>query len=449
MGVVSGLLAGVALPKMMKVRQCFDDTCISPEQIPERIRDEIARIEENNGSIQPGMQIAITAGSRGISNIAVILRAIAEEVKSRGAIPFIVPAMGSHGGATAEGQREVLEAYGITEETVGCEIRSSMETVVVGYTTGEWYQKAQRENETDSKERNASEYQNRPVYIDKNAAEADGIIVCGRIKPHTGYRGPYESGLMKMLAIGLGKQKGAEAIHADGFGEMYHLIPEYGTVILKNAPILFGLAILENAYDRTRELIALTPQEIISEETGLLARAKSYMPRILFDCCDVLVVDRIGKNISGDGMDPNISGRFPTPYAQGGIDAQRVVVLDLTDETHGNACGIGLADCTTKRLFDRMDLEATYPNAITNTVVGELKIPMMMENDKLAIQLGIKTCNKIDREQPRVIHIKDTLSMQEIEVSEVYREEVLAHPNLELTADAEPWAFDANGNLDK
>lgn len=423
MGVVSELLADVPLPRMRKVRQRFDPVCMEASEIPGRIEKELHR-KEISDTVRPGMEIAITAGSRGITHIPLILSALADEVKRRGARPFLVPAMGSHGGATAEGQAEVLRGYGITEEAVGCEIRSSMETVVVG--------------ETED---------GRPVYVDKYAAEADGIIVCGRIKPHTGYRGKYESGLMKMMAIGLGKQKGAEAIHKDGFGEMAKNIPMYGTAVLKNTPVLFGLAILENAYDQTRELLALTPEEIVEQEPKLLECAKAYMPGLLFRDCDVLVVDRIGKNISGDGMDPNITGRFPTPHAQGGIRAQRVVVLDLTEETHGNACGIGLADCTTRRLFSRMDLEATYPNAITNTVVGELKIPMMMKNDREAIQLGIKSCNGIDERNPRILHIRDTLSMEEIEVSGAYDQEVEEHPSLVPLGDLEEWPFDENGNL--
>ncbi len=264
--------------------------------------------------------------------------------------------MGSHGGATAEGQRRVIEGYGVTEAFIGCEIRSSMETVLIGTAPN-----------------------GKPVRIDKNACEADGIIVCGRVKPHTGFRGPYESGIMKMMAIGLGKQFGAEIIHEDGFGRFREYIPMFGTVILRNAPILCGLALLENGYDQTREIVSLTPEEIITKEPELLLRAKGYMPRILFDSCDVLIVDQMGKNISGDGMDPNISGRFPTPFAEGGINAQRVAVLDLTEESHGNACGIGLADITTSRLFHKIDLEQTYPNAITNTVVGEMKIPMIMK----------------------------------------------------------------------
>lgn len=423
MGVVSELLKNVPLPEMVTIRQKFDETSIPAEQIPEIVHQQMTQ-EKIKERFQPGMRVAITAGSRGIANIALIIKSIADELKIMGAEPFVVPAMGSHGGATAEGQRGVIEAYGITEEYIGCKILSSMETVEIGKTPN-----------------------GKPVRIDKNAYEADGIVVCGRIKPHTGFRGPYESGIMKMMAIGLGKQYGAEIIHADGFEHFKEYIPMYGNAILKYAPVSIGFAILENAYDRTRELVALTPEEIVTEEPKLLLRAKSYMPRILFDQCDVLIVDEVGKNISGDGMDPNISGRFPTTCASGGINAQRVAILDLTEESHGNGCGMGLADCTTRRFFEKLDLEQTYPNAITNTVVGEMKIPMIMSCDKEAIQLCIKSCNEIDKEHPRVIRIKNTLKMEKIEISESLLEEARKNPDIEVTGDLKPFSFNEKGNL--
>lgn len=423
MGVVSDLLKDVPVPKMIEIRQRFDETNIPKDQIPVVIHEQMSQ-EKIKARFTPGMRVAITAGSRGIANIALIIKSIADELKRMGVIPFVVPAMGSHGGATAEGQRGVIEAYGITEDYIGCDILSSMETVEIGKTPA-----------------------GRPVRIDKNAYEADGIVVCGRIKPHTGYRGPYESGIMKMMAIGLGKQYGAEIIHADGFEHFREYIPMYGNAIIKYAPVTIGFAILENAYDCTRELVALTPDEIVTDEPKLLARAKSYMPRLLFDSCDVLIVDEVGKNISGDGMDPNISGRFPTTCATGGIDAQRVAILDLTEESHGNGCGMGLADCTTKRFFEKLDLEQTYPNAITNTVVGEMKIPMIMSCDKEAIQLCIKSCNEIDKDNPRVIRIKNTLKMGKIEISESMLAEAKKHPDIEIAGELKEFAFDENGNL--
>lgn len=423
MGIVSELLKNVEIPKMVTIRQQFDNTQIAKEEIPQVIMDQLSQ-EKIASRFRPGMEVAITAGSRGVANIALIIKSIADFLKSQGVTPFVVPAMGSHGGATAEGQRGVIESYGITEEYIGCEIRSSMETVQIGLTE-----------------------KGTPVRIDKNAYEADGIVVCGRVKPHTGFRGPYESGIMKMMAIGLGKQYGAEIIHADGFDHFCEYIPMYGRAIIQHAPITCALAVLENAYDCTRELIALTPEEIITEEPKLLVRAKSYMPRILFDACDVLIVDEVGKNISGDGMDPNISGRFPTTCASGGIDAQRVAILDLTEESHGNGCGMGLADCTTRRFFNKLDLEQTYPNAITNTVVGEMKIPMIMANDKEAIQLAIKSCNEIDRAHPRVVRIKNTLKLETIQISEGLMAEADQNSDIEIAGELGPVVFNEDGNL--
>lgn len=421
MGMIEKLLADTSVPEMVTVRQIFDDTHIPEEQIPEQIERELRRVAS---SIRPGMKIAITVGSRGVANIPLIIRSLADFVRKQGAIPFVVPAMGSHGGATAEGQLQVIEGYGVTEEYIGCEIRSSMETVVVGQT----------ENGLD-------------VHVDRNAFYADGIIVCGRVKPHTGFRGPYESGVMKMMAIGLGKQRGAEVIHQDGFSKFREYVPMFGKVILRKAPVLCGLALLENAYDKTREIVGLTPDEIIEKEPELLLRAKSYMPRILFDDCDVLIVDEIGKDISGDGMDPNISGRFPTPYAQGGIQAKRVAVLDLTEASHGNACGIGLADITTKRLFEKMSFEATYPNAITNTVTDEMKIPMVMGSDSLAIRAAIKTCNDFDASNPKVIRIRSTAHMETIEISSALLPLAKKNPRIEIFGQPAPMGFDEKGNL--
>lgn len=423
MGAVSELLKDIPLPKMVRIEQQFDDTCIPVADIPAVVTAQLSQ-DKIAETIRPEMEIAITVGSRGVANIALITKTIVDFVKSRGARPFLVPAMGSHGGATAEGQRQILASYGVTEETMGCEIRSSMETVVLGLS----------EN-------------GKPVHCDKNAFSADGIIVCGRVKTHTAFRGPYESGICKMMCIGLGKQKGAEVLHADGFGLMVDEVPMFARVFLEKAPVLCGIGILENAYDRTREIVGLAKDEIMEQEPELLARSKTYMPRILFDKCDVLVVDEIGKNISGDGMDPNISGRFPTPFASGGIQAQRVAVLDLTEETHGNASGIGLADVTTQRLFRKMDFEMTYPNSITNTVTDVAKIPMVLYTDKEAIQMAVKSCNFIDRKQPRVVRIVNTMEMQHIWISEGMIEEAKRNPQIRLLGEPEEFAFDDKGNL--
>ena len=375
---VADMVKETYVPKMFRVKQIFPRPKIEPEEIPEIIR-KLLNDEKFASRVKPGMRIAITAGSRGIANVALTTKCIADFVKSRGAYPFVVPAMGSHGGATAEGQKEILAGYGITEDYMECPIISSMEVKKIGV------------NE-----------EGRDVFIDKNAAEADGIILGCRIKPHTAFRGPYESGMMKMMAIGLGKQYGAEVCHEQGFKNMAKNVPMFGKCIIKNAPILFAVPTIENAFDETCKITAVAAEEIEALEPGLLKEAFSYMPKILVDSCDVLVVDQIGKNFSGDGMDPNITGTFCTPYASGGIQSQRVVVLDLSPETHGNGIGLGYSSATTKRVFDQLDLASMYPNAITCTVLGGVRIPIVMESDKEAIQVCIKSCNEIDKTNERI-----------------------------------------------
>lgn len=420
---VADLVSDQTIPKMFKVKQVFPRPKIEPEEIPGIIESLLSQ-EKFSSKVKPGMRIAITAGSRGIANVALTTKCIADFVRSRGAHPFIVPAMGSHGGATAEGQRAILEGYGITEDYVGCPIISSMEVKKIGV------------NE-----------EGMDVFIDKNAAESDGIILGCRIKPHTAFRGPYESGIMKMMAIGLGKQHGAEVCHEAGFKNMAKYVPMFGRAIIKNAPILFAVPTIENAYDETCEIIAVNADEIIEKEPPLLQEAFANMPRILVDSCDVLVVDQIGKNFSGDGMDPNITGTFCTPYATGGIRSQRVCVLDLSPETHGNGIGLGYSSATTKRVFDQLDLSSMYPNAITCTVLGGVRIPIVMESDREAIQVCIRTCNEIDKKNPRVVRIPNSLHIEHIMLSESYYEEAKNNPNLIIESEPEYLPFDEDGNL--
>lgn len=420
---VADLVKDTYLPKMFKVRQIFPRPKIEPEEIPGIIEGLLSE-EKFASRIKPGMRIAITAGSRGIANVALTTKCIADFVKSRGGKPFVVPAMGSHGGATAEGQREILAGYGIVEEYVGCPIISSMEVKKIGV----------NDEGVD-------------VYIDKNAAEADGIILGCRIKPHTAFRGPYESGIMKMMAIGLGKQYGAEVCHAEGFGKMAKNVPMFGRCIIKNAPILFAVPTIENAFDETCKITAVAAEDIEALEPGLLKEAFAQMPRILVDECDVLVVDQIGKNFSGDGMDPNITGTFCTPYATGGIKSQRVAVLDLSPETHGNGIVLGYSSATTKRVFDQLDFASMYPNAITCTVLGGVRIPIVMESDKECIQVCVKSCNGIDKEHPRVVRIPNSLHLEHIMLSESYYEEAKNNPNLVIESEPEYLPFDEDGNL--
>ena len=420
-GVIAGILDPVRIPRMARVRQLFDDTRV--DDIPKAIEEQFNKPEIAK-TIKQDASIAITAGSRGIANIPVIIREVVRNVKRLGGKPFVIPAMGSHGGATAAGQKEMLEGLGVTEEFVGAPIRSTMETVQIGV--------------------NAD---NKPVLIDAYAAASDGIIVVGRVKPHTAFRGDYESGLYKMMAIGLGKQKGAEVCHVEGFGRMAHNVVAFGNTILNNAPILFGLAILENAFDDTAIIEAVGREAIPTREPELLDKARKLMPAIGIQDIDILVVDKIGKNYSGDGMDPNITATYCTPYASGGPVVQRYVVLDLSDETHGNAMGAGMAEIGTKRMFDKIDFDAAYPNALTCTVLIGAKIPVIMKNDKTAIQAAIFTCVDIDKDNPRIIRIANTSHIETIIVSEALADEIAANPGLELLEPFGEVEFDLEGNL--
>ena len=426
-GVVSQLLENVPLPRMFRARQTFPRPVLTPEEIPGVVRAEMSR-EPFVSKLQPGMTIAITAGSRGIANVALITRSIVEFCKERGTRPFIVPAMGSHGGATAEGQREILAGYGITEEAMGCEIRSSMETVYLGMSQS-----------------------GRPVYMDKNAYEADGIIISCRLKPHNAFRGKVESGPCKMMAVGLGKQKGAENVHADGMGKIAEHIPSMAQVFLEKAPILFAIPSIENAYDETCKIVAIDTPHLIEEEAEWLKFAFANMPSLLVKEADVLVVDEIGKNYSGTGVDPNIAGTFSTEYAHGGLKVQRTCFLDLSEASHGNALGIGLANCITARLFNKIDMDAMYPNIVTNTVFKSGMIPFVVPTDKEAIQLCIRTTNGVDRApaKVRVVRIPNTSHIGTVMLSESYYEAVRAgkYPHLEALDEPAPLAFDDNGTL--
>ena len=344
-GMVSGLLKDTPIPKMFRAKQTFPAEKIEPKDIPAVVWEQMGQ-EQFASLIKPGMSIAITAGSRGIRNVDIITKAIVDFVKSRGADPFIVPAMGSHGGATAEGQLEILAGYNITPESMGCPIKSSMEVVELGYSE-----------------------RGRRVAIDKNAYEADGIIVSCRLKPHNAFRGPYESGPCKMMTVGLGKQVGASVVHGDGMDVIAQNIPTMAKVVLEKAKILFAIPCIENAYDETCKIEAILAKDILKREPELLKFAFSNMPKLIVGETDVLIVDEVGKNYSGTGVDPNITGTFSTPYATGGIRVQRTCFLNLSEESHGNALGCGLASAITKKIFDDMDIEKMYPNCITSTVL--------------------------------------------------------------------------------
>ena len=424
-GGVSNLLQGVEIPRMFRARQSFPEAAILPQDLPQVIFAELSK-PEIAGQIKPGLRIAITAGSRGIANVAIITKAIVDFVKTRQAEPFIVPAMGSHGGATAEGQLEVLAGYGITPDRMGCPIHSCMDAVLLG------------ESE-----------RGKPVFLDQLAFESDGIIVSCRIKPHNAFRGRYESGICKMLAVGLGKQAGAESVHADGMGQMAENLLANAKVILAKAPVLFAIPCLENAYDETCKIEAVPSEQILDREPELLELAFANMPRLLVAEGDVLVVDEIGKNYSGTGVDPNITGTFSTEFASGGVKVQRTCMLDLSDVSHGNGLGVGLASAITKRLFGKLDPEKMYPNCITSTVLKSAMIPLVLASDREAIQLCIRTLNGVDKNAARIIRIANSLHIGRIMLSEAYFNDVLLGKYAGVAAIDEPQhlEFDAAGNL--
>lgn len=423
MNIIKELLKDVPLPKMVKIRQTFN----ADEILDVSAALSAALVESGQlAQIRPGMNIAIAAGSRGVAQIATLVRTTVAEVKKLGANPFVVPAMGSHGGATGAGQAEVLAHLGITEEYVGCPIVSSMEVVEISRLPN-----------------------GMPVYIDKNAYQADGIIVINRIKPHTAFRGPNESGLVKMITIGLGKQKGAESCHAYGFKYMHDLIPAMAKEMLQLAPILFGIATVENAYDHVAKVVVAGAAELIETDRRLLIEAKAAMPRIEFSPIDVLVIDEIGKDVSGDGMDPNITGRYPTPYPTGGPEVSKMVVLDLTEKTGGNANGVGTADFTTKRLVNKTDFQALYANGITSTVVRPNAIPMTLDCDLDAIRAAVKTSNALDLSKIRLVRIKNTLQLGEIMISEAMLPDALSLANVAVCSEPFEMQFDDLGNLRK
>lgn len=421
MGIIEDLLNEMYLPRMVRIRQNFSATKI--KDIAAVVRAEMQR-PDIACRVKPGARIAVGVGSRGMAGISEIAKVTVAELKKLGAQPFIVPAMGSHGGATAQGQIEVLAALGVTEASAGCPILSSMDVVELGVLDN-----------------------GLPVLVDKNAYEADGIIVINRIKAHNAFTGPNESGLVKMITIGLGKQKGADSCHTLGFKYMADFIVEMARIKLAKLPFLFGIGTVENAYDQVAKIVAVGAEDIIDTERNLLVEAKANMPRLLLHPMDILVVDQMGKEFSGGGMDPYTTGRAPTPYVNAGPSATRMVVLDLTERSHGNACGMGLADITTRRLFNKIDLSFTYANLLTSTVTDSGRIPLLMDSDKLAIQAAVKTCNVSDPAKIRMVRIANTLHLGEIYVSESMLPDVRNHPDLTVLGEPAGLTFDHDGNL--
>jgi hypothetical protein len=421
MSAIDDLLEPVRVPKVLKVRQSFERPRLSD------IAGEIIRGMKSCGALRnakPGHKVAVTAGSRGISNMPMILKTVADCLKDAGCEPFLFPAMGSHGGATAEGQRRILEDMGVTEDYVGAPIKSGMETVVAGIAPN-----------------------GREVYMDKNASEADAVVIVNRVKPHVAFRGGCESGLMKMITIGMGKQKGADSAHRLGYGQMAENIRAYAKLVIANKNILCAVGIIENAFHETSEIHVMRPDEIERREPELLKRAWALYPKLFFDKLDVLILDEIGKDISGTGFDTNVVGRYHTAYASGGPDITRICALDITDKSHGNGNGLGILDFTTRRAYEKFDFEQSYPNSLTTTAPISVKIPMVLKNDVQCVKAAIKTCNAADISSVRLVRVKNTVKLDEIEVSEALSPYVSAHPNLETVGGPYSLPFDGDGNL--
>jgi len=413
---IEELLAEVEPPRVALVEQSVDS--------PTALGDIRAAVGEALRSVEiPGGSVAIGVGSRGVGRIGDVVAALVGLLKEAGAEPFIVPAMGSHGASTAEGQARVLAHLGVSEERAGCPVRATMEAVKIGETPA-----------------------GVAVYMDRNAYEADSVIVVNRIKPHTAFRGEVESGPTKMLAIGLGKQKGAHSVHAAGWANIHETIPEAARVAVEGGKVAFGLAVLENADEEPYRVAAIPAERLEESEAPLLEEAKRNLLRLPFDEIDVLVVDEIGKNISGDGADPNVTGRYPTPYATGGPAVERMVFLDLTEETGGNANGLGMADVVTERLASKMDRPSTYLNALTSTTPTPVKTPMIMPDDRAAIAAALVMCAGVSPREARLVRIQNTLKLRRMWVSEALLREVDAE-KLDVIEEPRAMQFDEVGAL--
>jgi hypothetical protein len=413
----------IELPSMTRVRQSFPRPQLA--DVEAAVVSEFSRPGIGD-RIKPGTRVAIGVGSRGIANLEEIARTVVREVKQRGAEPFIVPAMGSHGGATAEGQALLLSEYNIIEAQLGCPVRSSMEVVSLGSLPNGF-----------------------PIVIDRLASESDLYLVIARIKPHTDFKARVESGVLKMLSIGLGKHVAATQMHGQGMEAFPELIPTAGLWVADHSPFGFGLAIVENAFHEIAAISALPRDNLFERESELLVEAKRLMPRLLFNALDVLVVDEIGKNISGAGMDSNVIGRCAAKVDQG-FDApsiQRIVALDVTEESHGNACGVGLADVTTTRLIEKIDLSTMYANVIAASAPEVSRLPLIMASDDVAIRVAVKLCFGIEYGQARIVRIKNTLSLNEIWCSPSLLDEVRSNPLQTIEGQPEPWNFGSQGML--
>lgn len=420
--IYTQLLSSIQFPPFLAMEYIATQPVV---ESPEQAAYDAVHTCPDIARVRPGETVALTAGSREVYDIVGILRGVIRAVREQGGVPFIVPAMGSHGGATAEGQVRVLEHFGITEEALGVEIRSSMETVLVGHTEDGY-----------------------PVHLDRIANAADHIIPIGRVKPHTDFRGPVESGVMKMLAIGLGKQYGASLCHKLGFPNMGKSVWNFGSVILENCRVLMGLAVVENGEHRTARIEGIPAAQIRKREPELLAYAKSLMPRIPFDNLDVLLVSEIGKDISGAGMDPNVTGRSVT-LGEFWPHAEKIGVFNITPVSDGNAAGIGNADAITSQMYRQIDRLPMYINSITCRDTGGARIPTVMDTQELVLRYLLYTCirRKEAQDQPRIVWIQNTACLRRIYISETLAHEARQLKDFRVTCERRPLEINKDGEL--
>ena len=412
-------------PRMMLIQQHFEAPL--EEDIPGAVCRELAGLDLAK-RIKPGETVALTMGSRGIHQIALIIKTLVAELRSLGAEPFVVPAMGSHGGGTAQGQRAIVEGYGVTEGYIGAPIRATMETVEVGRTED-----------------------GIPVFFDKYAHGADHVVVVNRIKPHTSFTGEIESGLHKMLLIGLGKHKGARLYHQAIVNHSFgHIIETVARTVIERCRVLFGLGIVENQDDRTALIKGVAPREFGPVEKELLKKAKAWLPRLPFDRADLLIVDQIGKNFSGTGLDTNVVGRkFQNHRAEPDEfpKVTRIFTRDLSDETHGNATGLGIGEFTHQRVVDKVDWEFTYTNCLTGNHPSAASIPIHFDTDKKVIEAALSTVGLVEPPNARVIRIRNTLDLGQVLVSEAYQAELEGRGDLTLVGPLAEMEFDQEGDL--
>ncbi len=416
--IVQGM-ENVPIPEMVTIHQAYDPQKI--ENVREHMRAQLEKLPDHEN--YRGKSICITVGSRGIPQLDTMVRTMCDVLKEWGARPFIIPAMGSHGGGNAAGQLEMIAGYHITEETMGVPIKASMEVVQYGDLNGI------------------------PLYCDKYAYESDGIVIFNKVKPHTDFRGPHESGLLKMIAIGIAKHKGAAMFHSFGFERFAELIPQVAEIFLEKCPVAFGVGVVQNAYDDICNIDVCTKDTLIETDARLLEISKERIAKFLFNDIDLLIIDEIGKNISGNGHDPNVTGRNLGGTFKGLLNLDKLFVRSLTPEAHHNGCGLSNCDVTTRAVLNDVDWDVTWTNGLTTGIMTAGQIPVYANNDEQAIRMCIKSLHNVDYSKVRVVHIKNTLAMSTIEVSKALYEDIKELPGISYVSGPVQMRFHEDGSL--